>query len=124
MKARLRLPVIVVLALLLLTAATITMAQSSTAPVANPGRFSLSGAPSALGSIIGYQGQLLLDGKPVNGSCNIKFSLWSALTGPSQIGTTQTKYNVMVTKGMFMVDDLDFGASAFNGAPRWLQIAV
>ncbi|MBN1149261.1 MAG: hypothetical protein JXA78_18515 [Anaerolineales bacterium] len=123
MKTRLGLVLVAVLALSLLTAA-IAMAQSSTTGAANFGRFSLDGAPQALGSVIGYQGQLLFSGEPVNGSCDFQFSLWSAQSGPAQIGGLQSRNDVPVANGMFMVDDLDFGASAFSGDPRWLQIAV
>ncbi len=123
MNTRVVLPAFFVFGLLLITV-TITMAQSSNPPVIDPAKLSITGAPSALGSVIGYQGQLLLSGEPVNGACNFQFSLWNAQSGPSQIGSTQSRSSITVTNGMFMIDDLDFGASAFNGDPRWLQIAV
>jgi len=123
MKTRVLTSLFAVLAILLLTA-TITIAGSSSAPVVNRDELSFSGAPSALGSTIGYQGQLLKGGDPVEGLCDFQFSLWDALSGPSQVGSTQSRNAIIVTNGVFMVDDLDFGANAFNGNARWLEIAV
>ena len=62
-------------------------------------------------------------GEPVNGFCNFGFSLWDALSGGIQIGDPETASNVLVSDGLFTVD-LNFGASAFQGEARWLQIVV
>lgn len=78
---------------------------------------------AALGTAFTYQGRLNKDGNPVSGTCDFQFSLWDALSGGTQIGSTITKYNVAVNNGFF-TEQLDFGASAFNGDARWLQIAV
>jgi hypothetical protein len=78
---------------------------------------------AALGTAFTYQGRLNKDGNPVGGTCDFQFSLWDALSGGTQIGSTITKYNVAVNNGFF-TEQLDFGASAFNGDARWLQIAV
>jgi len=75
-----------------------------------------------MGNAISYQGQLHDNGQPVNDSCDFRFSLWNAASGPTQIGGATT--NLTVDQGMFIVDNLDFGATAFNGDPRWLQIEV
>lgn len=123
MNTRVPLQVVVVAAVLLLTVAAGWAqgpAQDSPAELV-PGSVT---SPMALGNAIGYQGQIELDGAPVNGSCDFQFSLWNAASGPTQIGSTQTRTGVAVNDGLFMVDGLDFGATAFNGDPRWLQIAV
>jgi len=78
---------------------------------------------SPVGTAFTYQGRLIKDGSPVNASCDFQFSLWDAVSGGTQVGTTQTK-TVSVSNGLFTVTDLDFGAGAFQGDARWLQIAV
>lgn len=81
-------------------------------------------AQTPVGTTFTYQGQLKKDGAPHNGACDFQFSLWDAASGGAQVGTTQTKSNVSVSNGLFTIPDLDFGAAAFTGAARWLQIAV
>ena len=71
-----------------------------------------------------YQGQLKQDGNLVNGTCDFLFSLWDALTGGSQVGSTLDRPNVSVANGLFTIPDLDFGGSAFTGEARWLEISV
>ncbi|MCZ6543121.1 MAG: hypothetical protein O6768_05605, partial [Planctomycetota bacterium] len=75
------------------------------------------------GTVFTYQGQLDQGGVPVNSTCDFQFSLWDAALGPTQIGGTLFVINVTVTDGRFTVQ-LDFGAAAFNGNARWLEIAV
>lgn len=70
-----------------------------------------------------YQGQLNVGGNPANASYDMQFKLFDALTAGTQIGSTATLTNVTVTNGVFTVT-LDFGAAAFPGANRWLEISV
>ena len=70
-----------------------------------------------------YQGQLKDTSGPVTGSCDFQLSLWDAVTSGTQIGSTLTRAGVVVSEGLFAVT-LDFGASAFDGNARWLEIAV
>jgi hypothetical protein len=72
-----------------------------------------------------YQGRLTDGGTPVNGTYDIQFMLFDALTGGSLQGSpnTVTKPAVLVTNGVFTVQ-LDFGASGFPGADRFLDIGV
>jgi pectin methylesterase-like acyl-CoA thioesterase len=70
-----------------------------------------------------YQGQLKDASGPVSGNCDFQFGLWDALTDGAQVSTTLEKSNVLVSEGLFTVQ-LDFGADAFNGSARWLEIAV
>ncbi len=83
------------------------------------------GAPpkAALGTAFTYQGELLESGAPVTGSGDFQFSLWDALQGGSQIGATVPANGVGVIEGRFTTQ-LDFGAAAFDGDARWLEIAV
>jgi hypothetical protein len=88
---------------------------------------------AALGTGFTYQGQLILSGSPVNGTANLRFSLWDAAgsgsppVGGNQIGSSQVLANVPVAGGMFVAllnDTGAFGPSAFKGDARWLQIEV
>jgi hypothetical protein len=75
-----------------------------------------------VGTAFTYQGQLQLFGAPANGTCNMQFSLWDALSGPTQVGGTLS-HAVTVTNGVFSAP-LDFGGGAFTGNNRWLEISV
>jgi len=79
---------------------------------------------TALGTAFTYQGQLKKAGSPISDTCDFQFSLWDASTGGTQIGSTQTKTGVSVSNGYFTIPNLDFGAGAFQGDARWLQIGV
>ncbi len=83
----------------------------------------MAGQARGLGTAFTYQGQLEQSGLPTNGTCDLQFSLFDALSSGNQVGTTQTVTPVNVTDGLFSVQ-LDFGGSAFDGNDRWLQIAV
>ncbi len=105
---------VVTLVLLLAAGATtmVTMAQGPT-----------GGQPLAtVGSSFTYQGQLKNGPTAVNGTCDFQFGLWDALALGAQIGVTQTK-TISVTGGLFSTP-LDFGAGAFDGQARWLEIQV
>ena len=74
-----------------------------------------------------YQGKLSDGGGPATGSYDFQFTLWDALSGgtqqPQPSPVTVTKTNVAVSGGVFTVQ-LDFGATAFPGADRYLEIGV
>jgi hypothetical protein len=76
-----------------------------------------------LGSSFNYQGRLVLNGVPVNDGADIRISLWDAAAAGSQIGVDQTFLAYGVVEGLFSVE-LDFGAAAFAGDARWLEIEV
>ena len=78
---------------------------------------------AALGTGFTYQGQLNQANNLVDGPCDFRFSLWDALSGGIQVGTSKTLTSVAVTKGLFTVQ-LDFGAAAFNGDARWMLVEV
>ena len=69
-----------------------------------------------------YQGQLRDGGTNANGAYIMIFKLYDAVTNGNQIGTTITNKPTLFN-GLFSVN-LDFGASAFNGKARWLDITI
>jgi hypothetical protein len=103
-----------VAALLLVITAGGSLAQGP-APAAAP--------QAALGTAFTYQGHLTDADGPVNGSCDMSFKLYDALSGGDQVGSTAAVDGVEVREGYFGVE-LDFGASAFGGDARWLEVAV
>jgi hypothetical protein len=83
-------------------------------------------AQSPANSSITYQGRLALDGLAVNEDCDVIFRLYDAAAGGNlvgQVGDELSPRVVIVRKGLF-TQPLDFGASAFDGSERWLEIAV
>ena len=69
-----------------------------------------------------YQGRLTSNSASASGTYDFTFTLFDALTGGTQVATL-TKTGVTVTGGLFTVS-LDFGASAFPGADRFLEISA
>jgi hypothetical protein len=70
-----------------------------------------------------YQGSLNDGGSPANGPYDLQFKLFDALSGGAQQGSTISRDDIQVTNGVFSVT-LDFGAAAFPGASRFLEISV
>jgi hypothetical protein len=84
----------------------------------------------AQGSAFTYQGRLTDGGAPSNGTYELEFKLFDAESGgtqqpqPSPLTLQFTGAQaVAVTGGVFTVQ-LDFGADAFPGAARYLEIGV
>jgi hypothetical protein len=81
----------------------------------------------AQGTTFTYQGRLQDGGTNANGNYDFQFTLWDALSGgtqqPQPTPITVTRTNVTVVSGIFTVQ-LDFGASVFPGADRFLEIGV
>ena len=84
----------------------------------------------AQSSVFTYQGRLTDDGAPSNGSYELEFKLYDAASGGAQqpqptpvtIQFTGAQA-VAVVNGLFTVQ-LDFGAGAFPGAARYLEVGV
>ncbi|HEY6118345.1 MAG TPA: tail fiber domain-containing protein [Pyrinomonadaceae bacterium] len=78
-------------------------------------------------TIFTYQGKLTDGGTPANGSYDLQFTLWDALSGgtqqPQPSPITVTRNNVTISGGVFTVQ-LDFTVNAFPGADRFLEISV
>ena len=88
-----------------------------------PGR--VEGA--SLGTAVSYQGRLRDGGVTVCDTCDFEFSLFEDSVGATQVGVTQSIIGVVVVDGLFTVElnGLDeFGATAFIGDERYLEIAV
>jgi hypothetical protein len=80
-------------------------------------------AQTPLGTAFTYQGRLIDSGNAANGLYDLQFALFDDPATGNQVGTALTQTNINVSGGVFTVL-LDFGASAFTGNARWLQIGV
>ena len=69
-----------------------------------------------------YQGQLHDSSTNANGTYAMAFALYDSASGGNQIGSTLTT-SPTIANGLFTVN-LDFGAGAFTGAARWLDITI
>lgn len=81
----------------------------------------------AQGNSFFYQGRLESAGVPVTGNIDARFSLWDSAALGLQVGAAHTLLNIPASDGLFTVlvnSANQFGASAFNGQPRWLNIEV
>ena len=79
-----------------------------------------SAAP--LGTEVTYQGVLSDAGSPANGVFDLRYVLFDAAAGGSQIGPVVLAGDVSVTDGRIAVN-LDFGP-VFDGTALWLEIGV
>jgi hypothetical protein len=70
-----------------------------------------------------YQGQLAQNGTPTNGTHNLSFALFDAVTGGTQIGSTIAQSDYPVANGVFTID-LDFGLGTFSGKQLYLAVTV
>src|SRR3989449_10606689 len=70
-----------------------------------------------------YQGRLTDGGAAANGNYDLQFALFDSLSGGTQVGSTQNINTVLVSNGVLTVS-LDFGANAFPGASRFLEISA
>lgn len=77
----------------------------------------------AQSSTFTYQGQLTAGGQPATGQFDLRFALYNAASAGSQIGSAIVVAPTGVTNGLFTVE-LTFGATAFDGSARWLEIGV
>jgi hypothetical protein len=82
----------------------------------------LAGSALAQSSAFNYQGRLTDAGASASGNFQFQFKLYDAVSGGNQIGV-MTDVPVTVTNGTFSVA-LDFGAAAWSGDNRFLEIAV
>jgi len=81
------------------------------------------GTEATVGTVFTYQG-LLRDGSgPVNATCDLRFKLWDAASGGSQVSWTWLLEDLVLVEGLFTAQ-LDFGAEAFRGQARYLEVAA
>jgi hypothetical protein len=78
------------------------------------------------GTAFSYQGRLADGSTPIETPVDLRFSLWDTLTTGSQIGGPGGSITFLNTAydGGIITQSLDFGAGAFNGDPRFLQIEL
>jgi hypothetical protein len=77
----------------------------------------------AQGPAFTYQGRLNAGGAPVNALYEMNFALYDAPTNGNLVGAPVSVAPVPVSNGLFTVQ-LNFGATPFMGAERWLEITV
>jgi hypothetical protein len=77
----------------------------------------------AIGTAFTYQGRLTDGDEPANGTYDLRFAVYDAASGGSQVGNIVTREDVTVTDGFFAVE-LDPGSAVFTGDPRYLEIGV
>ena len=82
----------------------------------------LASSGHAQGTAFTYQGRLNVNGEPATGNYDMMFVLCDAANGPNLLATTALT-SLSVTGGLFIAT-LDFGAAAFDGGARWLEIGV
>ena len=68
-----------------------------------------------------YQGQLRNAGQLVNGSVDLRITLWDSDVGGAQIGSANTFNALQLADGRFACG-LSFGNAAFDGTNRWVQV--
>jgi hypothetical protein len=66
----------------------------------------------AQGTEFSFQGRLNDGTNPANGRYDLQFSLYNAIEGGTQVGTTITRPNTVLINGVFSVT-LDFGSTVF-----------
>jgi hypothetical protein len=78
-----------------------------------------------VGTAFSYQGRLQQGGTPVLGPVDLVFRLYDAALGGTQQGPTVLfdDYANFGNGGAFVVN-LDFGATAFTGEARWIEVSV
>lgn len=82
-----------------------------------------AGAILAQSSGFTYQGRLAAGSATASGHYDLQFTLFDSASDGGQVGQTQTVSNVTINEGLFSVT-LDFGANAFSGGGRWLEISA
>lgn len=80
-------------------------------------------AQPTAGTAFTYQGFVTGANGPVTGNVDLRFRLFDAASGGTQVAPEAERRQVAAADGVFTVT-VDFGASAFNGAPRWLELCV
>ena len=83
----------------------------------------VASAQAPVGTAFTYQGRLTDGGAPATGSFDFRFTLFDAATGGAAVGAPVSVNGVAVAQGLF-ASVLDFGASAFSGQARWVQVEV
>src|SRR5262245_38997342 len=78
--------------------------------------------PASAQTAFTYKGSLVVGGVAVTGTYDFQFTLYTAASGGSVVGTTLTRPSVSVSSGVYTVS-LDFGANSFASPPLFMQVA-
>lgn len=78
---------------------------------------------SAQTTAFNFQGRLNDGTNPANGHYDLQFKLFDALIAGNQIGSMIDRPDLVLVNGVFSTA-LDFGASAFGGGDRFIEMAV
>lgn len=70
-----------------------------------------------------YQGMVTSAGVPLNAPADLTFKLFDTSSLGLQVGPTVTRSGVPLSGGLFSTS-VDFGASAFEGHERWLEVTA
>ena len=81
------------------------------------------GFTAPAGTEFTYQGLLSFQGTPAEGAFDFRFSLFDAESGGAMVGSDLVVDDHPVSGGVFTAS-LDFGADAFMGEARWLEVEV
>ncbi len=81
------------------------------------------GPRSAVSNAFTFQGRAVVDGLPIDDTCDLRFSVFDAAEGGTQTGPTIEKAAVEVANGLFSTQ-LDFGAGVFAGDARFIAIEL
>ena len=74
-------------------------------------------------SAFSYHGFLTDQGRPANATYDLQFTIYDSASDGSAAAEPVDAGDLSVTNGLFTIT-LDFGAEAFDGNDRWLEIAV
>lgn len=85
--------------------------------------FSVAVSAQSLGNAFSYQGQLKESGLPATGLYDFQACLFDSLLNPTTLICTPDLNDVPVDSGLFTIA-LDFGAAAFIGQQRFLELRV
>ncbi len=82
-----------------------------------------SAVAAPIGTSFTYQGHLMIAAQLGNGYYDFQFTLFDQASNGTIVAEPITNSSVRVSNGLFTVQ-LDFGAAAFGGAARWLELAA
>lgn len=80
-------------------------------------------ATLAQSTTFSFQGRLNDGATAATGNVELEVRLYDSFTGGTQIGSTVNLPSVPLINGVFSTE-LDFGGTAFDGSPRFLEIGV
>ncbi|MFN8470992.1 MAG: hypothetical protein U0822_02125 [Anaerolineae bacterium] len=109
--------------LLMFLAAAAFLVLVGMATAESPHSDPTAATPTPVPNTFTFQGQIRQNGGAVNGTCDLRFTLYDSLSGGSDVGGGARTFSAQaVSNGLFTVS-LPFG-DAFQGSDRWVQTEV